>query len=97
MCFTRLITFIPLTIKKGDAENPSGQWNTLDLYCHGDTSIHVVNGKVMMVLYHNQQSENGKDLPLTKGRIQLQSEGAELFYRDIRIQPIDHLPSELMK
>jgi len=84
-------------IKKGDAENPSGQWNTLDLYCHGDTSIHVVNGKVMMVLYHNQQSENGKDLPLTKGRIQLQSEGAELFYRDIRIQPIDHLPSELMK
>ncbi|MDO3628469.1 DUF1080 domain-containing protein [Mucilaginibacter sp. BT774] len=84
-------------IKQGDAENPSGQWNTLDLYCHGDTSIHVVNGKVMMVLYHNQQSENGQDLPLTKGRIQLQSEGAELFYRHIQIRAIDHLPLELIK
>jgi hypothetical protein len=84
-------------IKQGDAENPSGQWNTLDLYCHGDTSIHVVNGKVMMVLYHNQQSGNGKDLPLTKGRIQLQSEGAELYYRHLKIQPIDRLPAELIK
>ncbi|HXL58863.1 MAG TPA: DUF1080 domain-containing protein, partial [Chitinophagaceae bacterium] len=26
-------------IKQGDAENPSGEWNTLDLYCHGDTSV----------------------------------------------------------
>ena len=83
-------------IKQGDAENPSGQWNTLDLYCHGDTSVHVVNGKVMMVLYHNQQSESGQDLPLTKGRIQLQSEGAELFYRNIRIQTINNLPGELV-
>ena len=84
-------------IKQGDAENASGQWNTLDLYCHGDTSIHVVNGKVMMVLYHNQQSENGQDLPLTKGRIQLQSEGAELFYKNIRIQRINSLPDSLTK
>ena len=84
-------------IKQGDAESAVGQWNTLDLYCHGDTSIHVVNGKVMMILYHNQQSENGQDMPLTKGRIQLQSEGAELFYRHIQIQPISQLPSELVK
>ena len=41
--------------KQGDAENPTGQWNTLDLYCHGDTSVHVINGKVMMVLYHSSQ------------------------------------------
>jgi len=79
-------------IKQGDAENPSGQWNTLDLYCHGDTSMHVVNGKLMMILYHNRQLENGQELPLTKGKIQLQSEGAELFYRQIRIQQIDKLP-----
>ena len=80
-------------IKQGDAENPSGQWNTLDLYCHGDTSIHVVNGKVMMVLYHNRQP----DTPLNKGKIQLQSEGAEVFYRKIKIQQIDKLPKELVK
>ena len=84
-------------IKQGDAENPSGQWNTLDLYVHGDTSIHVVNGKVMMVLYRNRQMDNGRELPLTKGKIQLQSEGAELFYKHIKIQPVDRLPVELVK
>ncbi len=84
-------------IKQGDSENPSGQWNTVDLYCHGDTSIHVVNGKVMMVLYHNRQLDNGKELPLTRGKIQVQSEGAEVFYKQIRIQSIDRLPAELVK
>jgi hypothetical protein len=79
-------------VKEGDAENPTGQWNTLDLYCHGDTSMHVVNGKVMMILYHNRQWDNGQESPLTKGKIQLQSEGAELFYRHIKIEPINKLP-----
>ncbi len=82
-------------IKQGDAENPTGQWNTLDLYCHGDTSIHVVNGRVMMVLYHNAQL--GQELPLAKGKIQIQSEGAEIFYRQIKIQPIDRLPAAMLK
>lgn len=85
------------SIKQGDAENPSGQWNTLDLYCKGDTSVHVVNGKVMMILYHNKQLENGQELALTKGKIQIQSEGAEVFYKQIQIQSIDKLPAELLK
>ncbi|MFA6085512.1 DUF1080 domain-containing protein [Mucilaginibacter sp.] len=82
-------------IKGGDAENPPGQWNTLDLYCHGDTSIHVINGKVMMVLYHSKQMNEGQELPLTKGKIQIQSEGAEVFYKKIKIQAIDRLPNKL--
>ncbi|MGZ3766842.1 MAG: 3-keto-disaccharide hydrolase [Mucilaginibacter sp.] len=84
-------------IKNGDAENPSGQWNTLDLYCHGDTSIHVVNGKVMMVLYNNKQMDNGQTSPLTKGKIQIQSEGAEVYYRQIKVLSIDGLPEEFLK
>jgi hypothetical protein len=84
-------------IKQGDGENPTGQWNTLDLYCHGDTSVHMVNGKVMMILYHNRQLENGQELPLTKGKIQIQSEGAELYYKQIRIQSIDRLPAAFVK
>ncbi|MDB5005194.1 MAG: hypothetical protein JWQ34_3419 [Mucilaginibacter sp.] len=81
----------------GDAENPTGQWNTLDLYCHGDTAIHLINGKVMMVLYHLKQSDKGQNiLPLVKGKIQLQSEGAEIFYRNIKIQDVHQLPIELM-
>jgi hypothetical protein len=83
-------------IKAGDAENSTGQWNTLDLYCHGDTAVHVVNGKTLMILYHCAQADNGKLTPLTKGKIQLQSEGAEIFYKQIRIQPITQLPAEIL-
>ena len=50
----------------------------------------------MIVLYHNKQSENGTDIPLTKGKIQIQSEGAEVFYRQIKIQPIVSLPADLI-
>jgi len=85
-------------IKQGISyEKPSGEWNTLDLYCHGDTSIHVVNGKVAMVLYHNSQYDKGTFTPLAKGRIQLQSEGAEVFYRKVELQGIDKLPVDLLQ
>ena len=83
-------------IRQAVNENKSGEWNTLDLYCHGDTSIHVVNGKVAMVLYHNSQIDNGKFTTLAKGKIQLQSEGAEIFYRKIRMQQISQLPANLI-
>jgi Domain of Unknown Function (DUF1080) len=83
--------------KSMDAEYPTGQWNTLDLYCHGDTSMHVVNGKVVMVLYRNKQNDNGKESPLTRGKIQIQSEGAEVFYRQIKIQSIKQLPAEFLQ
>jgi hypothetical protein len=83
-------------IKRSDAENPTGQWNTLDLYCHGDTSIHLVNGVVVMILYNQKQLDNGQILPLTKGKIQIQSEGAEIFYRQIKVEPIERLPADLL-
>ncbi|HEY4111257.1 DUF1080 domain-containing protein [Puia sp.] len=83
-------------IKAGDAEKPTGEWNTLDLYCHGDTAVHVVNGKTLMILYHCAQVDNGQLTPLTGGKIQLQSEGAEIFYKRVRIRPITHLPAEIL-
>ena len=83
-------------IKSSDAENPTGEWNILDLYCYGDTSIHVVNGKPVMVLYHQKQTDNGQSIPLMKGKIQIQSEGAEIYFRQIKIQSIDRLPAGFM-
>jgi hypothetical protein len=83
--------------KYPDAEKPSGEWNVLEVYCFGDTSVHVVNGKTVMTLFHSRQpGDDGKELPLTKGRIQLQSEGAEIFYRDIEIRSITSLPEALL-
>jgi len=84
-------------IKQGDAEKPSGEWNTLDLYCHGDTSVHVINGKVMMVLYHSSQLEGGQVIPLVKGKIQIQSEGAEVYYKHIMLEPLKAIPADLLK
>jgi Domain of Unknown Function (DUF1080) len=84
-------------IKRADAEKPSGEWNTLDLYCYADTSVHVINGTVMMVLVHSKQSDNGQVSALTKGKLQIQSEGAEIFYKDIMIKSIPGIPGALLK
>ncbi len=81
--------------KNPDAENPSGEWNTLDLYVFEGSSMHVVNGIVTMKLENSRQMKEGKEMPLREGRIQIQSESAEIFYRDIRIRPIVRLPEEL--
>lgn len=79
-------------VKYPDAENPSGEWNIIDLYCLGDTSIHAVNGTVNMVLLNSRIKTDNEISPLTSGRIELQSEGAEIYYRNIRIKSIDRLP-----
>lgn len=80
-------------VKSHDAEKPSGEWNTIDLYCFEGTSIHVINGQKNMILYNSSQIvDNGQEIPLVKGKIQIQSEGAEIFYRNIRIRPIEALP-----
>jgi hypothetical protein len=73
-------------IKYPDAENPTGDWNTVELYCLGDSAIHVMNGVVVMRLYNSN---------LTKGKIQLQSEGAEVYYRKIELEKIDRIPEML--
>jgi hypothetical protein len=59
--------------------------------------VHVVNGKTMMVLYHSAQLENGKVLPLIKGKIQIQSEGAEVFYKNITVEKLNKIPANLLR
>jgi hypothetical protein len=79
---------------KGNYEFPSGEWNTLDLITYGDRSLHIVNGKVAMALSGSRYTENGREMPLVKGKIQIQSEAAEVYYKDIKIRPISKLPEE---
>ena len=81
--------------KNPDAERPTGEWNVIDLYCFGDTSIHVVNDQVTMILFNSRQPEGDREVPLTNGKIQLQSEGAELFYRNLVLEEIKSLPKKL--
>jgi Domain of Unknown Function (DUF1080) len=74
------------------AEKPNGQWNTLELICFEDKSVHIVNGVVVMALAHSRYKEGSITKPLTKGKIQLQSEAAEVFFKDIKIRKIEALP-----
>lgn len=76
-----------------DAERPVGEWNTVDLYVVGDHAIHVVNGvPVAEVRGLAVIAPDGSRQPLTHGQIQLQSEGAETWFRAITVAPIRHLP-----
>jgi hypothetical protein len=67
----------------------------MEIYTVDGNSVHVVNGKVNMRLSNSRHVVNGEELALTKGKIQLQSEGAEIFYRQIQIKNIDKIPEEL--
>lgn len=87
-----------IVAKDADYENAIGEWNTIELYCYGTTSVHVVNGKVNMINYNSAKyfGEN-KTEPLSKGKIQFQSEGGELFLKNIKIKPIKEIPVELFQ
>ncbi|MBK1879678.1 family 16 glycoside hydrolase [Pelagicoccus mobilis] len=76
-----------------EPDYPNGEWNTLDIYVVGDQAIHVVNGKLVMSL-KDAVDKNGKKL--TSGQIQIQSEAAEVEYKNVRIRPIKTLPPVLV-
>lgn len=80
-------------VKQPDNEKPSGEWNTVELVCFGGESVHIVNGKVVMRLHAPVRIDGVKPVPVTSGPIILQSEGAEVFYRDIEFVPISAIPS----
>ncbi|AUP81682.1 DUF1080 domain-containing protein [Flavivirga eckloniae] len=78
-------------------ENPNGEWNTLEIYCLGDESIHLVNGKVVNRVKNARYDIGGKTIPVTRGKIQIQSEAAEVYYKNIQIKPISKFPAGLNK
>jgi hypothetical protein len=78
-----------------DAEKPVGEWNTIDLYCFGQTSVHVVNGKTVIVNTNCGTYSQDSIKPLTSGKIQIQSEGGDLYIKSITIEPIRKLPKKL--
>jgi hypothetical protein len=40
---------------------------------------------------------NGQKQPLSKGNIQLQSEGSEVFFRKMEIRSVDEIPEKYLK
>lgn len=80
-----------------DAENEVGEWNTVEIYCVGQQTVHVVNGTVTMRTQNITTTADSVSAPLTGGCLQLQSEGGELFVKSVEIQPITEIPAELLE
>ncbi len=70
-------------------------WNQIDLICLGDMAYHIVNGKIALIVEKSvQYNEDDVSSPLTKGKLQIQSEGAEVFYKGVKIRSVNELPNE---
>ncbi len=63
----------------GELEKPNGQWNLLELVAQGDHVKQFVNGKL---------ANEGSEAFPSSGRILFQSEGAEVFFRNIKLYPL---------
>lgn len=64
-----------------DVERPVGEWNTIEAICEGGDVTYFLNGVKV---------NEGKNGSYTRGKILVQSEGAELYFRRIELQPIGH-------
>ena len=62
-----------------EVEKPRGEWNRMDIVCRGDSITYLLNGVLM------NQARGAK---WTAGKILLQSEGAEIFYRKFEVRPL---------
>ena len=63
-------------VKKRDAEKPNGEWNLVEVIANKGKITYLVNGIVV---------NEGDDPSIQKGKILIQSEGAEIFYRKIEL------------
>jgi len=80
-----------------DEELGHGEWNTLELYTVGGRAIHVVNGKVVNAIDDAHTVINGELVPLTRGKLQLQSEAADGYFRRVKIRPITEIPAKVLE
>mgnify|MGYP001153477167 CR=1 FL=1 len=74
-------------------EKSHGEWNSIDLWVLNDKAVHFVNEELVLVATNLYQDVEGVNQPLTTGKIQLQSEGVEIFYRIIWLEPIEEFPA----
>ncbi len=63
-----------------EIEKPHGQWNTIELICDHDKVSIKVNGHLTL---------SGTDCTPSMGKILLQSEGAEVFFRRLDLYPLE--------
>lgn len=82
-------------VKDGTYERLEG-WNTAEVIVRGNTAVHLINGRVNNRAYGLfQPGPDGQKVPLTRGRILLQAEGAQIMFRNIEIRPLQAARDDL--
>ncbi|MDR3245345.1 MAG: DUF1080 domain-containing protein [Prevotellaceae bacterium] len=66
-------------IRTDNFENPGQEWNTIEIICIDNKSEHYVNGHLVNHAYN---------LSVSEGKILLQLEGAEIFYKTVELLPL---------
>jgi hypothetical protein len=61
---------------QNEVENPHGEWNTVELIANHDRVMQFVNGKLV---------NKGEHANTTRGKIDFESEGAEIYFRNMVI------------
>jgi len=62
-----------------DVEKPVGEWNRMECIAKGDTITIILNGVKV---------NHAQNVKPHRGKIQVQSEGAEIFFRKIELTPL---------
>ncbi len=66
-------------------------WNTAEIICKGDTTTHILNGKLInrgVNVRLVDEKDPTKSRTITKGRIALEIEAAEIFFRNVEIKSL---------
>ena len=77
-------------IKDGNFENLD-TWNVLEVIWQGDRAAHIVNGRTVNALSKLEQPDPhnaGAFIPLTRGKIAIELEYAEIWFRRIEVKAL---------
>lgn len=81
-----------VTYTRKQANHEVDGWNTVELICKGTEAAQLVNGHLVSRC-SNIQMQDPKDparwLPLSEGRILIEFEASEMYYRNIEIRSLD--------
>ena len=66
-------------VKITDAEKPHGKWNKVEVIVNNGKITHRLNGVLV---------NEGSDPSIKEGQILLQSEGAEVYYRNVVVEEL---------
>ena len=67
-------------------------WNTIEVITKGATTVHILNGQTVnrgQNIRYTDPEKPGSTKPVTQGRIALEIEAAEIYFRNVEIRELE--------